>query len=153
MRWHVHKDVQAGVVIALIGSGFAARSAHYRIGTLLEMGPGYFPAALGIVFALVGIAIAIQGYVKSSVELRERRLPEWRAWLLIIAAVVAFIVVGERLGLAAAAFSIVFISAFADRKNTWRSATVLAVVMVVVSTLVFWWGLKLQFPLWQWGDA
>ena len=59
MRRHVHKDVQAGVVVALIGVGFAARSAHYRIGTLLEMGPGYFPAALGIIFALVGNMVAL----------------------------------------------------------------------------------------------
>jgi hypothetical protein len=153
MRPRLHKDFWAGVAIALVGVGFAAQSARYRIGTLLEMGPGYFPAALGIIFGLVGVAIAVQGFLNSPAELRQRHRPDWRVWFLIIAAVVAFIVLGAHLGLAAAAFAIVFISALADRQNTWRSAALLAVVMVVVSAVVFRWGLQLQFPLWHWGDT
>lgn len=153
MRRHLHRDFWAGVVVAIVGSGFAAQSARYRIGTLLEMGPGYFPAALGIIFALVGVAIAVQGFIKSPAASHERHPPDWRVWVLVIAAVVAFIVLGAQLGLAAAAFAIVFISALADRENTLASATLLALVMVVVSAIVFWWGLKLQFPLWHWGDA
>lgn len=153
MQRRLHNDFWAGVVIALVGSGFAVQSARYRIGTLLSMGPGYFPAALGIVFALVGIAIAVQGFVKSGTVARERHPPDLRVWFLLIAAVVAFIVFGAQLGLAVAAFAIVFVSALADRENTWKSALLLAVVMVVISAVVFWWGLKLQFPLWRWGDA
>lgn len=153
MRRHLHRDFWAGVVVAIVGSGFAAQSARYRIGTLLEMGPGYFPAALGIIFALVGVAIAVQGFLKSPAELRQRHPPDWRVWFLVIGAVVAFIVLGAQLGFAAAAFAIVFISALADRENKWTSAALLAVVMVVVSAVVFWWALKLQFPLWHWGDA
>jgi hypothetical protein len=153
MRRRLHKDFWAGTAVALVGAAFAAQSARYRIGTLLQMGPGYFPAALGIIFALVGAAIAVQGFVKSPAESRERHPPDWRVWFLVIAAVVTFIVLGAQLGLAAAAFAIVFISALADRENTWASAALLALVMVVVSAIVFWWGLKLQFPLWLWGDA
>ena len=153
MRRRLHKDFWAGVVVALVGGGFAAESARYRIGTLVSMGPGYFPAALGIIFALVGVALAVQGFLKSPAEARERRPIDVRVWVLVIAAVVCFILLGERLGLAAAAFAIVFISALADRENTWASAALLALAMVVVSAVVFWWGLKLQFPLWHWGDA
>ena len=153
VRRHLHKDVWAGVVIALVGSSFAVQSARYRIGTLLEMGPGYFPAALGIIFAIVGATIAVGGFLKSAAEVRQRRAPDWRVWFLVIAAVIAFIVLGAQLGLAAAAFAIVFISALADRENTWKSAAILAVAMAVVSAVIFWWALKLQFPLWHWGDT
>jgi hypothetical protein len=148
MRRRLHRDFWAGIVVAVAGAGFAAQSSRYRIGTLLSMGPGYFPAALGIIFALVGVALAMQGFLKSPSASRERLPTDWRVWFLVVAATVAFIVLGAKLGLAAAAFAIVFISALADRENTWASALLLAVVMLAVSVIVFWWGLRLQFPLW-----
>ena len=55
--------------------------------------------------------------------------------------------VGEYCGLLAATFAVVFISALADRENTWRSALLLAGVMIAVCIVVFWWALQVQFPL------
>ena len=50
-----------------------------------------------------------------------------------------------------ATFAIVFISALGDRRNTVKSAFLLAAAMVVVCLIVFSWGLQLQFPLFRWG--
>jgi hypothetical protein len=50
-----------------------------------------------------------------------------------------------------ATFAIVFISALGDRHNTFLSAATLALTMTAISVVVFWWLLKVQFPLLTWG--
>lgn len=152
LRHRLQKDFWGGILVGLAGVAFTAQSARYRIGTLVHMGPGYYPAVLGVIFSLLGAALAIQAYLRApTVPTANTRPPQWRAWFLICGSIVLFIVLADRLGLAAAAFGIVFTSAFADHQNTWKSALVLALAMVVVSAVIFWWALQLQLPLFDWG--
>ena len=44
-----------------------------------------------------------------------------------------------------------FISALGDRDNTLREALLLALAMMAIAVVVFWWALSLQLPLFQWG--
>ena len=62
-----------------------------------------------------------------------------------------FLLLGEYGGLLPATFAIVFISALVDRDNTLREAFLLALAMMVIAVVVFWWALSLQLPLFQWG--
>ena len=43
------RDLYAGGLVFLIGSGAAIIGSKYTIGSLTKMGPGFFPAALGVV--------------------------------------------------------------------------------------------------------
>jgi Tripartite tricarboxylate transporter TctB family len=149
----LHKDVVGGALMLSVGVAVAVRSTSYHIGSLGQMGPGYFPFALGVLLALVGVAIALKGHLQTDASAKGERRPEWRAWLLICIGVCAFIVLAQYAGLAAATFAIVFISALADRQNTWRGAAALALAMVAVAIVVFWWALKIQLPLFAWGTA
>jgi hypothetical protein len=69
----------------------------------------------------------------------------------ILGGIAAFVVVGQYGGLLPATFAIVFISALGDRHNTFLSAATLALTMTAISVVVFWWLLKVQFPLLTWG--
>lgn len=149
----LNKDVWGGLLMTGIGLWVAVHSVSYSVGTLTRMGPGYFPLVLGVVLALTGIAIGIKGVKAGPDERRSGHRPEWKAWMLICAGLVAFVVFAEYLGLIAATFATVFISALGDRNNSWRSATVLALAMVVVGVVVFGWALKVQLPLFTWGGA
>ena len=44
-----------------------------------------------------------------------------------------------------------FISALGDRDNTLTEAVLLSLAMSFIAVVVFWWALKLQLPLFQWG--
>ena len=151
MSRKVHKDVLGGALMIALGVVVAVQGSTYSIGTLSRMGPGYFPVALGVILALSGIAIAIKGWFASAPEDAKPIPVEWRAWLLIALSIIAFVLFAEYLGLVPATFAVVFISALADRQNTWRSAAVLALGVVVVAVVVFWWALQLQLPLFRWG--
>lgn len=141
------KDFWSGTGLVVFGLGYAAFGGHYTIGSLSRMGPGFFPVSLGVIMALAGVAIAIKGWLDSPPASVEHRRPEWRAWFLISASIVAFVAVAERFGLVPAAFAIVFISAFADRDNRWPQVLILSVAITVIAVVVFWWALQIQLPL------
>ena len=52
------RDFYAGGLMILLGLGIALKGTSYRAGTLMHMGPGFLPTALGVLLVLLGIAIA-----------------------------------------------------------------------------------------------
>ena len=147
------RDYTGGMLMAAIGLAAAVQGSSYQLGTLERMGPGFFPTALGVILTAVGVAIAVSArFTRYDGDL-EVLPPEWRGWVCIIGALVAFVVLGKYGGLLPATFAIVFISALGDRQNTIMGAAVLGLACVVVAIVVFWWALQMQFPLFQWGGA
>lgn len=146
-----NRDYYGGALMFLIGLGAILQGRTYSMGTLSRMGPGFFPVSLGVILALAGAAIALSARFAER-EAEEKALPpEWRGWFCISLSIVAFVVLGKYGGLVAATFAIVFISALGDRQNTIKSALVLAVAIVAICLIVFWWALQMQFPLFGWG--
>ena len=147
-----HRDYYGGALMVLIGLFAVYMGLGYKTGTLSQMGPGFFPVAVGAVIALMGVLIAIGAKGETAVETDEVRLPpEWRGWICIVLGIVAFVVLGHYGGLLPATFAIVFISAMGDRDNSVFAAATLAAAMCVICVGVFWWALQLQFPLFTWG--
>jgi hypothetical protein len=146
-----NRDYYAGALMLVIGLGAAWLGNDYHVGTLNHMGPGFFPVALGAMLALCGLAIALGAKASLAPGEEADRAPEWRGWGCIVAGIAAFVLLGRYGGLLPATFSLVFIAAMGDRDNTVRDALVLAAALCAVSVVVFWWGLKMQFPLFQWG--
>ncbi|WP_144139547.1 tripartite tricarboxylate transporter TctB family protein [Paraburkholderia sp. BCC1884] len=148
----IPRDYFAGGLMFLLGLGAIAQGASYTIGTLTDMGPGFFPVALGTMLTLAGISIVVVAKLSVAPRTEEARpAPEWVAWSCILAGIAAFVVLGKYGGLVPATCAAVFISALGDRQNTWKSALVLAAAMGVIAAVVFRWALQLQFPLFSWG--
>jgi hypothetical protein len=133
----------------LIGAGAVLQGLQYPVGTLADIGPGMFPTGIGVLLALVGMAITASGFQTRDKE--EDSSVDWRGWICIIAGTLAFAVLGIYGGLVIATFALVFISALGDRNNSAFQAASLAAAMVVISIVVFWWALQLQMPLFTWG--
>jgi hypothetical protein len=143
------REFYAGGLMILIGLGAALEGQNYNIGTMRQMGPGFFPVALGIILVLVGIMIAGAG-VTGGAEESETALPgkpDWRGWLCIVAGPLLFILFGKFAGLGPATFACVFVSALGDRTSTWKSAFVLALAITVFGIGLFAFVLKVPFPI------
>jgi hypothetical protein len=147
----LRKDRIGGTLMFLIGSGAIVKARAYDIGSLHQMGPGFFPAALGAVLAVVGLLIALSARPAKQRSDGQTSSPEWRVWLLIVASLVSFVLLGRYAGLLPASFAVTFIAALADRQNNLRSAFWLALTMSAIAIVVFWWALQMQFPLLRWG--
>ena len=152
------RDLVAGIICLAVGAGVVHEARDYGIGTLAAAGPGLYPMMLGVLLALVGLAIAAEALLMpphaEEAELMtdggiDLRGPEWRGWSCIIAGVVAFIVCAWMSGLAPAIFACVFISAMGDRGASLKGSLLLAVGMAVFGTVLFGKLLGINMPLWQ----
>lgn len=147
------KDFYAGLAMTLLGAGVTLNSMTYNLGTLMHMGPGMFPFILGILLTFVGILIFVSGLI-TPLDEGERILPEsleWRGWACILAGPLLFILFGEYLGMAAATFICVFVSALGDRTATLKGSALLAVCVTIGGAGLFSYLLKVPFPLFRWG--
>lgn len=55
------KDFFSGLMFMGVGMAFALGSTQYAIGSGARMGPGYFPLVLGVLLAILGFFIALNG--------------------------------------------------------------------------------------------
>lgn len=155
-RLAVNKDYYGGALMVVIGLSAVYAGLSYQVGTLTDMGAGFFPVAVGALLAFVGVLIATMAKAPSAspipVTESHARLPDLRGGFCIVAGTVAFIFFGKYGGLIPATFALVFISALGDRTNTLLRATVMSIVMCVIAMVVFSWALKLQLQPFAWGQ-
>jgi len=151
------KDYYGGALMVIIGLIAVYAGLDYRTGTPARMGPGFFPVAIGALLALTGLLIAVSARSESgtaTVKVAHGHgggMPDLRGGICIILSVLAFQLLGVYGGLVPATFGIVFISALGDRENTITQAILLSLAMCFIAVVVFWWALRLQLPLFQWG--
>ena len=152
------RDFYAGGLMILIGLGIALKGTTYRAGTLMHMGPGFMPTALGVILVLVGIAIAAASLTPSEAgsAAEEGILPEhpqWWAWFCILMSPVLFIVFGRYFGMAPGTFACVFIAALGDKNATWRGTFILATVVTIFGVSLFSYFLQVPMPIFTWWGA
>ena len=143
------KDFWSGFLFIAIGIGFAWGATHYRFGTSVAPGPGYFPFGLGMLISMVGAVVLIKSLARrSSDEARERLEPiVWKPLLIIIGSVVVFGFTLPHLGLFIALPLLVLSSAFAGDQFRMRDVFVNALILTVGCWAVFVLGLGLLIPL------
>jgi putative Ca2+/H+ antiporter (TMEM165/GDT1 family) len=151
------RDFYAGGLMILLGLGIALKGASYRAGTLMHMGPGFMPTALGIILVLVGIAIGVAALSPSEGGEHEESIlpesPQWWAWSCILLSPVLFIVFGRYFGMAPGTFACVFIAALGDRTATWLSTVVLSTVVTIFGVGLFSYFLQVPMPIFTWGGG
>jgi hypothetical protein len=139
------KDLLAGAVFTGFGLAFAITSTTYDIGTPLRMGPGFFPLVLGGILVVLGVSIAVKGFVAG--EGGEIGTVPWRALVLLLAAIIFFGFTVRDLGLAPALFVSVLMAALAGRGVRIVPAVVIAASLTALSVLIFVVLLQLRLPL------
>ena len=141
----------------LFGLVAAVNGPNYRVGTLMHMGPGFMPTALGIILVLLGIAIAgTAATVTAEHDSDENILPpspQWLAWLCILSGPLMFIIFGTYFGMFPGTFMCIFVSALGDKTQTYKSAFVLAALVGVVGTGLFAYLLQVPMPILTWPGA
>jgi hypothetical protein len=142
------RDFYAGTLMIALGCAVILQARTYTLGTLMHMGPGFFPLILGVVMTLLGVLIlgmAVSEGPEPDRILPER--PEWWAWFCILSSPVLFIFCGLHGGMAPATFACVFIAALGDRTATIKSSFLLAAGITVFGVILFAYVLKIPFQV------
>lgn len=152
------KDFYSGSLMILIGLGIALKGSTYRLGSLMHMGPGFMPTALGVLLVLLGMAIAAGALVPAEAGSEETQSilpenPQWWAWFCILMSPVLFVFFGRYFGMAPGTFACVFIAALGDRTATWKSTIILSTVVTVFGVALFSYFLQVPMPIFTWGGG
>lgn len=153
------KDFYAGGLMLLVGIGIALKGSTYRLGSLMHMGPGFMPTALGILLVLLGIAIGASALAAAGAGGEEESQsilpdnPQWWAWFCILMSPVLFIFFGRYFGMAPGTFACVFIAALGDRTATWKATFILSTVVTVFGVGLFSYFLQVPMPIFTWGGG
>ncbi len=139
------RDFWAGLMFISFGLFFlAVAQMNYQMGTAVRMGPGYFPTVLGGMLAVLGAVVLAQSLATEGTP-----VPPFffRPLLFVLASSLAFAYLLKPLGLVGASFALIFISAYGGHEFKLKEVTILSVVLVIFSVLVFVKGLTLPFPI------
>ena len=150
------KDFFSGLMFMGVGVAFAWGATTYNVGEGARMGPGYFPLMLGILMAILGVAITFKALVVESVG--GDKIGKW-AWKPLIFVILANLAFGMLLaglpsikfpafGLIVAIYALTFIASVAEPGWKVKNTFILATVLAAGSYLAFVVVLKLQFPVW-----
>ena len=153
------KDRLGGALLVASGAAAVVAGSGYGLGTLREMGSGFYPVVLGVLLVLIGLVLfatasrAPDAHLATApAEMAHLAGPvvQWRGWLCILGGALSFVVLGQHGGLVPASFVSVFVAALGDRNNSVRDAALLAALMTLLGVVVFHYGLHLLLPLFQW---
>ena len=156
MKIKSQKDFFAGLMFTIVGVGFAWGATTYNVGTGARMGPGYFPLMLGILLAIIGLAVIFGSLVVETVDGEPVGKIAWKPLVFIIGANVIFgILLGglpsiglPAMGLIIAIYALVLVAGLAGSHFSVKTSLVIGTILAIGSYLTFIVGLNLQFQVW-----
>lgn len=139
------QDFWAGLMFIAFGIFFVVVARNYQMGTAVRMGPGYFPTMLGGLLVFLGAIVLF-----TSLTVKGASVPKmsFKPIFFISFGLILFGYLLKPLGFIAAVVILVFVSAFGGHEFRAKEVSILTVVLVIFSVLVFVKGLTLPFPLW-----
>ena len=142
------KDILAGLIFVAFGVGTCVIAHDYDIGTAVDMGPGYFPAAIGLVLAVIGVAAIARGISRKNPDpITPHRI---EPLISVFAGILAFSFLIEPAGLLIAAAALIGIVCFRRLLSNPLEVLVIYVALTGFSALVFVKWFDLQLPLFWW---
>jgi len=144
-----YKDIIGGGLIILTGAFVAYYAfAHFRLGVIGRMGPGMFPAAVGVIMCGLGLAIMVPAFFRTGA------LPEFelRPFVLILVAILVFALTIRHLGMVPSILLASLTASFSDSHFRLGVALTTAVFLSISIYLIFGLALGIQVPIvaWQW---
>lgn len=145
MQFNVGETITAAAIIAF-GLLMLYLGSSYPIGSMSQMGPGYFPVVLGAITALAGLATLLE--VRKS-DAEAPHIP-WGPAALLLAGLLVWGLTAERFGLVPATFAVIFMSSLARPPVRIVPTVLIAVIASVASIIVFIHGFALPLRAFNW---
>ena len=145
LQLNAPKDILAGLIFVLFGLLTFFKARDYEIGSALDMGPGYFPAAMGLVLVVLGIMGLVRGLtLKTADPITPHKI---EPLVLIFTGIMAFSFLIDRAGLFVASAALIGISGFRALINKPLETLAIYFVLTGFCALVFVGLFEMQLTL------
>lgn len=145
LRVSSQKDFYAGLMFIGFGIFAVYEASQYDMGVIERMGPGYFPAILGVLLTVLGLAVFVRSFFKG---VTSKIRIDFRPIILVLSGVVAFGLLLDHAGLVVAAFALITLACLGSWEFKLRDTLIMFVVLILFCTAVFYYGLEVSMPLW-----
>ena len=139
-----NKRFLSGIMFLVTGAVAIYIAQDYPMGSALRMGPGYFPIVLGGLIGLFGIWELIIGVIKPDPVKGNWSI---RALIILPLSCVVFGVMMEKVGFVPALIALIIVSATAGKEFKLWEAIAMSIVLTILCTGIFIYGLGLPYPL------
>ncbi len=141
------KNFMAGLLFVGLAIVLGCDALLLPLGTISRMGPGYFPLALAVILCGLGLMVILNSlrFEGGSVSRFE-----WRGFILVTVAIIAFGATINRLGFIPAVVISVGMCILASTRFRPVSAIGLIAFLLAFCWAVFVWGLGLPVRLFGW---
>jgi putative tricarboxylic transport membrane protein len=139
-----NNDFYSGLLLVAVATVALLYIRTLATGTVLQMGPGYFPLGLALILLGMGLCLVVKGLLTSEKAVGSFHL---RPLFFILLSFAAFGVLVERAGLLLAILAQVAIAHFASVEAQWRQSLVTGILLAAASAVVFVWLLKIPVSL------
>ncbi|HTO60334.1 MAG TPA: tripartite tricarboxylate transporter TctB family protein [Bradyrhizobium sp.] len=130
------QDLIGGLLSVALGLSAFIEAAHYPIGSLLRMGPGFFPCGIAAIITLLGLMLIISSFRSRPVD-RSAQVIRFRSVAAIGLGVALFALLIERAGLIPATLVLLVVSSFAQQRWDPRRIAYLSVAITALVYLIF----------------
>lgn len=147
MKIKSQEDFWAGAMFVGFGLLAIYMAQDYPFGSTSRMGPGYFPTWLGIIMAVLGGMLCLQG-----LKAEGAKLGKW-AFKPMIFLSLGFIIFGwaiDHLGFVIATAALIILGAASGTEFKWKEVIIMTIVLIIGSWALFIYGLELPYPLFWW---
>lgn len=148
-------DDAVGVMFALVGSIAVYLGVDYGFGSLADMGPGALPIILGATLLAFGFALLLKARGAEAKRTAIALIPreEIRPFLVILAALLAFGLLIDRIRLIPSLIALVAIGWLADSRGRLKELPFLLLIIAAIVVAIFYFGLGIPFHLFDWSIA
>ena len=137
------RDLAAGATFLLIGTLFLVLSFEHRLGTARSMGPAYFPTIVSTALIVTGLAVCLRGVTTTGPAIDRFRFD---IALPVAAALIAFLMLFDNVGLVPATFVATLLLRSADRPFAPARSFLYSLLMSVFVWLLFAFLLGQNYP-------
>jgi hypothetical protein len=137
-----------GAFFVVVGASAAVMSRSYDMGTVLRMGPGYFPFVLGLILVVLGLGAIVSAFLTERPDAIELR--NIRPLIAVFLAVVSFSYLVDKAGLFIATAALLVFACFRGLIDKPLEVLAIYVCLASFSAIVFVDWLGITIPLFWW---
>lgn len=143
----VDTNLASGIMFVVIGLGALIISLmDYQIGTLRQMGPGFFPIIIGSALVVLGLVLVVQA-LRSDVKTWIEGV-NLRSFMPILAGIFAFGILIQPFGLIIALSAMTLIGMFAIKEIRLIELPVIVALQCVLGVGIFVYALGMPLKIW-----
>lgn len=138
------RDAGIALLLVIVGLGVAERGWAYSIGSMGNIGPGFFPFGLGLLLAVLGTLQLAAELARGGEDASGGKFP-WRPTIMISLAMAVWVLMLSRYGLIPATVALVIIASLSEAP--FRIFTVISSAIVLSLACYGLFVYILQMPL------